>query len=202
MKKYFLDKAISLIKKNDPTINDIKIDRIRYGLEGIYLTLTKLVIISSITIYIGFFTEFLIFTIFYNIIRIFAFGLHAPKSHLCLILSSLFFIILPCLATVVSIPFYLKVISCISLFIIMLLYAPADTHKRPLIKEKKRRQWKMLSLFVTTIYIMTILMITNEFISNVILFALIVEGILISPISYKLLKLPYKNYLLYQQRGS
>lgn len=202
MKKYFLDKSISLIKKNDPTISDIKIDRIRYGLEGIYLTLTKLIIISSITIYIGLFKEFLIFTIFYNIIRIFAFGLHAPKSYICLIVSSLLFIILPYLATVINIPFYLKAISCILLFIIMAMYAPADTHKRPLIKEKKRQQWKMLSLFVTTIYIVAILMITNEFVSNIILFALVVEAVLILPISYKLLKLPYKNYLLYQQRGS
>ena len=37
----------------------------------------------------------------------------------------------------------------------------------------------------------------NNFISNCLIFALILENILISPITYKLFKLPYNNYITF-----
>lgn len=201
MKRVVLDKAISLIKKNNPLLSDIDLERIRYGLEGIYLTFTKLMVIFAIALSLGLFKELLIFLFFYNIIRVFAFGLHASKSYICLITSSLVFILFPYIATIVSIPFINKLIISLLLLVLIALYAPADTHKRPLIKAKKRRMWKILSITVTVIYIALILLLDNDFITNIILFSLITETILILPITYKLFKLPYRNYLSYRQRG-
>ena len=49
------------------------------------------------------------------------------------------------------------------------------------------------------IYIVLIFTINNYLIKNLLTFALILESILILPITYKIFKLPYNNYLKYKQ---
>jgi accessory gene regulator B len=200
MKKYLLDQSINIIKKYNKNISDLEIDKIRYGLEGIYLTITKFFIISLITLYIGIFKEFIIFTFFYNVIRVVAFGLHASKSYICLITSSLIFISLPGLAIVMNINLILKGCFCLLALIIMILYAPADTKKRPLLKAKKRIKLKAYSIIITIIYIAIIMLFNNDFLSNVILLSLLTESALIMPITYKIFKMPYKNYKTYRYK--
>lgn len=192
-----MNNSIALIKKYNKNISEKKILKIRYGLEGTYLTISKFIIISIISLMLGVFKEFLIFTIFYNIIRMFAFGLHASKSYLCLIISSIIFIISPLVASMIKISIIVKIILSIFLLISVAFYAPADTYKRPLINKIKRLRLKVASIIVTITYIILILFINNDFISNVILFSLITEVFLILPITYKLFKLPYKNHASY-----
>ena len=45
MKELFLDKSIELIQQYHDPYTEEEIELLRYGLEGIYLTVTKLVII-------------------------------------------------------------------------------------------------------------------------------------------------------------
>ena len=47
-------------------------------------------------------------------------------------------------------------------------------------------------------FISLILSLISLFISNIILFAMIIEGVLINPLSYKLLGLKYDNYKYYK----
>ena len=82
--------------------------------------------------------------------------------------------------------------------IIFLLYAPADTVKRPLINKKKRKMYKILSVITALIFISLIFIVDNFLIKNILIFALILESILILPITYKIFKLPYRNYLNYK----
>ena len=82
-------------------------------------------------------------------------------------------------------------------FILVAAYAPADTVKRPLIKKKKRIRFKILSVIVVISYFIITLLITNNLIINVLIFGLIIECILISPLTYKAFKMPYKNYKNY-----
>lgn len=197
IKKFFLDRALLLIKNNNPGMSEIDIAKIRYGLEGIYLLITKLIIISLITIYFGIFIEFLIFTIFYNFIRIFAFGVHANKSFICLFISSLIFVSLPAIAPIIEINYFIKYILSALGLICVIWYAPADTKKRPLINFKKRRRLKTMSIFISMLYICIIIFTKDLFISNIVLFALLTEVILILPITYKVFKTPYNNYKTY-----
>ena len=69
MKKFIVDKCINVIQKKNK-YNDTKMKEIRYGLEGIYLTITKLVIISIIAAIVGIFKEMVIYICLYNIVRI------------------------------------------------------------------------------------------------------------------------------------
>lgn len=197
MKNIIIGKSIKFIQNNNNDITDKDLEKIRYGLEGVYLTLTKFLFISLFMIYFNLFLHFLIFTFFFSIIRMFAFGLHASKSYLCFIFSSLLFILCPLLALNVEINIWIKFLLCLFSLTSIVLYAPADTLKRPLINKKKNRRFKSLSIFIALIYIFFIILINNNFISNIMLFALTTEAILILPITYKIFKLPYRNYKNY-----
>ena len=79
----------------------------------------------------------------------------------------------------------------------MLLYAPADTVKRPLINKRKRLIWKTLSVINCSILVIILLLTKNNTMSNLLLFGIYTEVIFINPLTYKIFKLPYNNYLNY-----
>ena len=59
---------MSYIKRNND-YNAIKLKEIEYGLVGIYLTISKVIIIFALAILLNIFKEVLIFMIFFNIIE-------------------------------------------------------------------------------------------------------------------------------------
>ena len=77
------------------------------------------------------------------------------------------------------------------------LYAPADTEKHPLIHKKKREIYRIITTIESLIYTFVCLYTKNIFLSNATMFALMIETILIIPLSYKIFKLPYNNYKNY-----
>lgn len=196
MKKLIINNCLNYIKKYN-NYSDIKLKEIEYGLTGIYLTFSKMIIISIISIILGIFKEMIIFTLMFNLLRITAFGLHATKSYICLISSIIMFILIPILCNNININIYLKIIICFICIILMFKNAPADTYKRPIINKKRRLIYKTISTSLAIIFSIFTLTISNRFISNCLLFSLILESILISPIIYKLFKLPYNNYKTY-----
>jgi accessory gene regulator B len=132
----------------------------------------------------------------------FAFGMHASKSYICLICSVLVFLLLPYLATIVSYNIYIYLIVGIFSLVMIFLYAPADTHKRPLINIKKRRRFKAMALLVGIVYLALSITIKDPFISNILIFSLLCEVILILPITYKIFKMPYRNYQTYKRQNA
>ena len=107
MKKLFLNYSMCNIKKYFPDYSDEKLLEIRYGLEGIYLSFTKLIVISAITILLNLFYEMIIMMIVFNILRATGFGIHAKKSIDCWISSTLIFIIFPLLSKWIILPLWL-----------------------------------------------------------------------------------------------
>lgn len=197
MKKLFLKKIRTAIKKQYPNYNDDKIDEIMYGIEGLYLTFTKTVVICIIALILGILKELICLLVSFNFIRFFAFGMHASKSSICLIFSSLLFIIFSILCKYIVLPKYLLYILYLLALAIISIYAPADTVKRPLIKRKKRIKFKILSIMVVIIYFILTLVFKNNLLINSLIFGLLIECILINPITYKAFKMPYKNYITY-----
>jgi accessory gene regulator B len=198
MKKKFLNCCLNLIKNNNPNISDVELDEIRYGLEGLYLTITKMIFIFILSYLLGLLKETMLMLIFFNVLRTTAFGLHASKSWMCWISSTILFILFPVVAKYVTIPFYLKLGLGILGIILISLFAPADTVKHPLINKKKRRIWKILSILDCSILVTISLIIKNDVIANLIIFGVYTEILLINPLSYKLFKLKYNNYKNYE----
>lgn len=197
MKKRFLKSIRSSIKKQYPSYSNDKLDEIMYGIEGVYLTITKTIIIFTLALILGIFKELLFLLIAFNFIRLFAFGMHANNSITCLIFSSVMFLggAFLCKYLVINkmilYPLYLLILIIIS------IYSPADTVKRPLIKKKKRIRFKILSILVTVIFFIISLFIKDNLIINSLVIGSIIECILILPLTYKAFKMPYKNYVNY-----
>lgn len=196
IKNFIINNSISLVNKTNK-YNNTELEEIKYGLESIYLAMTKVVVILFISACIGLFKEAVLFLLIFNLVRATAFGLHASKSIWCWISSSISFLLIPFICKNVIFPTIFYIVASIITVIIFLLYAPADTVKRPLINKKKRKMYKILSVITALIFISLIFIVDNFLIKNILIFALILESILILPITYKIFKLPYRNYLNY-----
>ena len=194
MKEVFLNHTMNFIASNQKDLNQEDKEKLAYGLEGLYMSITKLVIIFLIAFLLGFIKEFIITLIFFNIIRFPGFGFHASKSIVCLISSSLLILGLPYLFTNIEVSLTIKIILCIVSVIAFIICAPADTQKRPLTNKKKRIIRKIAASSLAVIYSVLIIVFNGYEISNLLMAALLIETILISPIMYLMFKEPYRNY--------
>ena len=199
MKKQFLNFCEKTIIKNNKNINEEELEIINYGLESIYLTLVKIVIIIFLSLLLGIFKEVILMIVSYNIIRFFAFGLHAPNSTSCLITSIILFIGGAYVSIYLDISIYIKIIISFISILLISIYAPADTEKRPLINRKKRIKYKYISIVVSIFMTIFLINFHDSYLSNFLLIGLIEEVIMILPITYKLYKLPYNNYKTYAE---
>lgn len=196
MKKKFLESSMELITNNKQYSKD-EIEVMMYGLETIYLLITKMVVIFLTAYLLGIFKEMLLILITYNIIRSQAFGIHASKSIYCLISSLIMFVGGAFICKYLVLPFGVIISIALICNVCLLLYAPADTYKRPLINIKKRKKFKLLSFSFGIIYTILIVIFRNYSIVNYLLFGMIEAVIMILPITYMTFKLPYNNYKKY-----
>lgn len=197
MKQVFLNYSINSILSQHHDYDETKIAELKYGLEGFYIMITKAIVIFSLAIILGIFKEMILLLFFFNILRSTGFGLHASKSGICLFASSSIFLLLPFVAKIIIIPLYIKDILGIISIILIYLYAPSDTKKRPLVNKKKRTIYKLITTTNCIILVFISLIIKNEIISNLILFGIYIEIFLILPIVYKIFHLSYNNYITY-----
>ena len=181
--------------KSNTNYSEKKLKEIEYGIISIYLTFSKIFFILFISLLLGIIKEVLIFMIFFNIIRTVAFGLHATKSWICWISSTIIFIIIPYLCVNLEINKYIVLTTGLICTLLIFKNAPADTKKRPIVNRKRRKIFKSISTIIAIIYSILSMYIDNNFIVNCMLFSLILQNILISPLTYKLFKLPYNNYI-------
>ena len=178
--------------------SDEKLEEIEYGLETIYLTVTKLIIIFGVAFILGIVKETIVLLICYNLIRSSAYGLHASKSIYCLISSLLLFIGGVYVSIYLSsIPLYIKIVLGLLSIIMIIKYAPADTVKRPLINAKKRKRFKIISIIKSIIYLLLIIYFDKMQLSGFLLVGLVEAIIMIHPLVYKIFNLPYNNYKNY-----
>ena len=196
MKKIIMNSCMKYIEKKTD-YDKIKLAEIKYGLEAIYLMFEKLIFITIIALILGIFKEMVIYMLIYNLIRMPSFGLHATKSWMCLVSSTILFIGIPYLCIYLSIPIYLKIIIGILGICFMLKNAPADTKKKPIVNKKRRKIYKILSTILAIIFCLLSIFIKDNFISNCFLLALVLQNFMISPMVYKIFKLPYNNYITF-----
>ena len=65
MKNFVITNCMNIINKNT-SYNKIKLAEIKYGLETLYLTFSKLIIIGALAIILGIFKELIIFLIIFQ----------------------------------------------------------------------------------------------------------------------------------------
>lgn len=193
MKDFILNNSMNFIIKNKQ-YSKTDLEKMRYGLASIYLLISKFIIISTLAYFLNLFQELIIFLIIYNLIRMPSFGLHASKSWICLITSTIVFILVPYLCIIIEINTYIKVIIASICTFLLFKNSPADTKKRPIVSQKRRRNYKIITTIIALIYTLLVIVIDNNFISNGLAFALIIQAFITAPLVYKIFNLPYNNY--------
>ncbi len=196
MKNKFINFTISFITKyyNYPKED---LQKMKYGIEGIYLTITKCIVIIILALLLGIFKETVVTLILFNIIRFSGFGFHAEKSYQCLILSILYFINIPLLFININISKLTTVAICAFCMISYLLFAPADTKKRPLPNKRKRLIRKISTVLIGTIYSLFIICLSKNFLTPLLLSTLVIQALIINPLFYMIFRQPYNNYKSY-----
>ena len=182
MRDKVVDKIMFKIKEKNNDLNDIKYAEIRYGLQGLYTLFTKSIIIFSLAFLLNIFYEFIVFLIFYTILRGVGYGTHANSNLKCWIFSTLFLLGIPYLFYKFKISLYMKIFLWTIFFINFIIFSPADTKKRPMINKKRKLKFKFLILLFSLIYLFLILTFDN--ISNLIIGAMFLEALLVNPLGY------------------
>ena len=189
---------MNFIKKYNPETTDSQLEIIQYGLEGLYLTITKLIIILLLSYILNIWKEVIIFLIIYNMIRTTSFGLHATKSWICLLSSTCIFLGVPIICLSCHFSNYIKLIIGVFNILLMMKNAPADTYKRPIVSKTRRMVYKILSTVLSIAMVIFSILSPDQFMANCFLFALVVQNFMISPTIYRIFKLPYANYKNYE----
>lgn len=198
MKEKFINSSINFISKYQEC-DDLKLKRLKYGLEGIYSLIVKISVVILISIITKTLTETLLFILFYAGIRTFSFGWHAKSNIACWITTLLIYNVILYFIINIDYPIYIGYIILGISLISMLLWAPADTPKRPLIRKKQRLKSKILSITVLVLYAVIYVTINSNPLKNIILYSLLIQTILINPITYKITNTRFNNYKYYKK---
>ena len=94
IKNFVVNSSMNLINSLNK-YDKVQLEEIKYGIESIYLAISKIIVILIISSLLGLLKEAIMFLLIFNILRAFAFGLHASKSIWCWISSSISFIGIP-----------------------------------------------------------------------------------------------------------
>ena len=198
-KNFILNNSLKYIQSKTD-YSEVKLKEIKYGLEAIYLTITKFIFVCIISLILGILKEMIIFTLLFNILRLTAFGLHATKTWICLVSTTILFIGLPILCMHVSLQIYIKIICCSIGILLMFKNSPADTKKKPIVSKKLRVKYKYISVIISIVYSFACILTNNNFISNSLMLSLILQNLMISPLIYRIFRLPYNNYIEYLKK--
>ena len=182
--------------------NNTKINEIKYGIESLYLTITKTIIIFIISFILNITKELMLLFVFYSLIRLTGFGVHAKKSWHCWVTSLITFVLIPLLIKYVTLNKKFIIISYTIFTLLLLEYAPADTEKRPLINKKRRIIYKVLTILLVISYLIySLIQKDNITIINTLYFSILLETLLVLPCTYKLFGVKYNNYKNYKKKG-
>ena len=198
MKEKFVNSSISFISKYQEC-DDLKLKRLKYGLEGIYSLIIKTIVVIIISIFTKTIQETILLILFYAGIRTFSYGMHAKSNLACWITTLIIYNGLPILIKYLEISDVFGYIILGIALISMILWAPADTPKKPLIRRKQRIRCKTQSIIIILIYSTIYIFCNINLIKKSIVFALIIQIIFINPLTYKITKTKFNNYKYYKK---
>lgn len=196
MKKKFIESGCQFISKYEDC-DDLKIKKLRYGLEAIYNLLTKTVVLFLIALLLGVWKEYFLLIFMYSLVRMYTYGIHAKTTLACWMTTTPIYIGGCLLIKYVIIPQPISYIIWAMGFISFLIWAPADTPAKPLIHADKRKKQKIKACMLCLLLLVVLIICPIKMITNSICYSLVVQSICINPITYWLTKTPFANYKLY-----
>ena len=156
MKRKFIESSIQLIKRKK-TVSELEEKKLRYGLEGFYNLATKTIVLLILAIILDLIPEFLLLTAIYSTLRMYGFGIHMKTSLQCWFTTVPIYIGGCLLIKYLVFPDLFNYVIWIFGFFSFLLFAPADTKKRPLPNKKKRIIRKIITVIIGIVYTLVII---------------------------------------------
>lgn len=196
MKDKFIEKCCHFISKYE-NCDDLKIKKLKYGLEVIFNLLTKTIILFIVSMVLGIWQEYLLLILIYTLIRMYTYGIHAKSTLACWITTTLVYIGGGLLIKYIIIPQTVTIIIWLISLASFAIWAPADTPAKPLIRADKRKKQKIKACLVCFILLVVLIIHPSQIVNNTICYSLFVQSICINPITYWITKTPFANYKLY-----
>lgn len=185
--------CIKFVSKNLKKTEE-ELEKIKYGVEIILVNLIKLTVLFIIASILGITTYTLIAVISFASIRVFASGVHAESNLNCTTTNIILFLGNVYLSMNILLDKTMIIVSITLSLIIVFLYAPSDTEARPLVSKKLRKKLKFYSLLITFLLGIIALAYKNTIFANLIIFSVLEESLLITPIIYYIFNKTYNNY--------
>ncbi len=179
-------KLTSVIADHLEDLPEQKLAEINYGIAVFITNSYKMLFIFALAILLNIFKYFLIAFMSFGALRTFASGVHAKREWTCLPASTIFFFGIVYLGMAASLNVYAVSIIFSLCFAAVIRYAPADTEERPIVSRKLRRKLRILSCTAVVVLYTAALYYIGTVISSIITFSVLVETVLILPITYKL----------------
>lgn len=158
---------------------------LHYGMQVIIMNLFKFIILF-VTAYL---LNILLYTfaalVCFGIVRTFASGVHCKNSILCIIVNYIFFIGNVYLSMFLCQYSLILRLTFIISILLLLLYAPAETKKRP-INKGNIKQLKIKSILSAVILLVISIAIPSTIYKNIITIAVLEESLCTTPLFYKI----------------
>lgn len=193
----FADSLMPFLEKYNKYTDKEKIV-VHYGLETLYVNISKAIIITFFSLFLGITLEMYCFIFIYGLLRTYMGGVHLKTSLGCTIFSGTIFILPTIISLNIDIFWQLGLPILLTGLLIAYKYSPADTSRKPILNKDLRKRRKKISCILISIYIIIYILNFNIILNNFIVFAVLINSIIIHPITYKLMKQNYNNYLIYE----
>lgn len=190
-------KIVNFFISNLKLSND-DIELIHLGIHVLLLNLFKFIILSVLAICLGLFKEVLLFIFIFALLRVNAAGVHLKSNIGCTLAILFIFVGSAYVSNVYPISFNYVFVASIFISILLTIYAPADTEKRPILDSNKRKELKIRSGFICILLLIINLIVHKDIIMNITMFALLIQMVSVNPITYKLMREEYNNYKKYE----
>lgn len=158
-----------------------------YSLKCLYTIMTKFSIILALSFVFNTFKEFLLLIGIFTPLRMFGFGFHAKNNFQCWIISLIMYCAFPLLIKYINVPYIIITFSAILSVIVIIIYSPAETIKRPLVNKDKNKKRKIIITVICFIYLGVIALTNKDYLKETVSISLLFQASLVNPITYKLL---------------
>lgn len=141
------DVAFLLVRKR--IVDNEKREMYAYGMEVILLNVINLIIPFIISLIMGVLIHFIVFILIFIPLRISTGGYHAKESGICIIISTMLYIVSVPLSYLSSISYKNVVLLILFVFSILaiIIFAPVENMKNPLGHKSKKRN-RLISLLL------------------------------------------------------
>lgn len=143
----------NFIQLNNPSLSDLQIKKIKFGLECFIGELTKFIMYLVLFSIFSLTKYFLLAALFFCVLRTLAGGFHEETYWRCFFTSLFIFTAIVWTGSRIYLTLPIRLVLIMLTMLLIWIYAPVDHPNKPIISMQRRTRFKYLSLLVAAIFI-------------------------------------------------